>query len=385
MIQMKNNEVLKLIAELEVEIIATGIMFLFIENRTIKWKVASPRFDMEVFKEGEDVSEASIAVKAMREKRILTENVPREKYGKRLTTIAIPLTDDNNNIAGAFSIVLPRLHPVAEGFNSFAPIVAELFPEGAFIYVSDLTKIAYIQASSKFTLSNMYVGYELKETDIAYQSIHTGKPQTREIGAERYGVPVLISNYPLYDEDENGKSDIVATLGVVIPKATAGKLVNMSEKLSDNLNAISKTVEHLALNAANINGNEQVLYSSIGSVGNILREINTVTEFITSVANQSNLLGLNASIEASRLGDAGRGFMVVAGEIRKLSSKSKETVPKIMKLTENIQKKINEVSEKCKQSLQASEEQAAATEEISASIEDLSVMTDELYNVSKDL
>lgn len=383
MINIKHSEILKTIAQLEVKIISTGIMFLFIENRTIKWKVASSRFDMDVFKEGSNVSESAIAVRAMKEGKSITENVEREKYGKRLRTVAIPLIDDSNKPVGAFSIVLPRLHPVAEGFNNFAPIVAELFPEGAFLYMSDLNKIAYIQSSKKFTLPNMYVGYELKESDIAYQTIHTGKAQTREIGAERYGMPVYIANYPLYDEDENGR--IVATLGVVVPKTAAGKLKNMSENLSNSLTSISETVEHLASSSMKIHENEQNLYTNIHSVNGILDEINGITEFISSVANQSNMLGLNAAIEASRAGEMGKGFSVVANEIRKLSSQSKETAPRIKALTEDIQNKIKEIDEKSKQSLDASEEQAASTEEISASIEELSAMTRELYNISKEL
>ncbi len=384
MINIKYSEVLKIIAQLEVNLISTGIMFLFIENRTIKWKVASERFDMDIFKVGSDVSESAIAVKAMREGKVLTEKVSREKYGKRLITVAIPLVDDSNISVGAFSIVLPRLHPVAESFKNFAPVVAELLPEGAFLYMSDLSKIAYIQPSRKFTLPNMHVGYELKETDIAYQTVHSGQAQTREIGEERYGVPVYIANYPLYDEDENGKS-MVATLGVVVPKIAAGKLHTMSENLSNSLSSISETVEHLASSSMKIHENEQNLYSNIHSVNEILNKINEVTEFISSVANQSNMLGLNASIEAARAGEMGRGFSVVANEIRKLSSQSKETVPKIKILTEDIQNKIREIDEKSKQSLSASEDQAAATEEISASVQELSAMMSELYNISKDL
>lgn len=383
MINIKYSEILKIIAQLEVDIISTGIMFLFIENRTIKWKVASKKFDMDIFKEGSNVSESAIAVRAMREGKVLTEKVPREKYGQRLLTVAIPLVDDSNKAVGAFSIVLPRLHPVAAGFNNFAPIIAELFPEGAFLYISDLNKIMLIQASQKFTLPNIHVGYELKETDMAYQTVHSGKPQSREIGAERYGVPVYIANYPLYDEDDH--NNIVATLGVVVPKTSSGKLRTMSENLSNSLTSISQTIEHLASTATKIHENEQSLYTNIHAVSEILNKINEVTEFISSVANQSNMLGLNAAIEASRAGEMGKGFSVVANEVRKLASQSKETVPKIKELTDDIKNKVQDIDAKSKHSLSASEDQAAATEEISASIQELSAVTHELFNLSKDL
>lgn len=264
---IKHAEILKSIALLETELISTGILFLFIEGRTIKWKVASDHFDMDIFREGGTMSETSVAVRAMAAGEVLKESIPREVYGKRLRTTAIPLEDDNGDIKGAFSIIVPQLHPVAASFNDFAPIIVELFPEGAFIYLSDLTQIAYIRGSKKFTLSNMHVGYKLKETDMAYQTITTGKPQVRELGAERYGVPVYIANYPLVDDESQS---IVATIGVVVPKTAASKLREFSESLAGNLDAIAKTVEHLAINASNINENTQSLFSSVNNMGTSL-------------------------------------------------------------------------------------------------------------------
>ena len=68
----------------------------------------------------------------------------------------------------------------------------------------------------------------------------------------------------------------------------------------------------------------------------IVEQINVLSESIMQIAEQTNLLSLNAAIEAARAGEAGRGFSVVADEIRKLSERSKNTVIEIQGVTSKV-------------------------------------------------
>ena len=69
------------------------------------------------------------------------------------------------------------------------------------------------------------------------------------------------------------------------------------------------------------------------------KKINTISETISQITEQTNLLSLNASIESARAGEAGKGFAVVAEEIRKLAEQSKNSTEEIKAIIASIQKK----------------------------------------------
>ncbi|CUH92787.1 methyl-accepting chemotaxis protein [Herbinix luporum] len=96
---------------------------------------------------------------------------------------------------------------------------------------------------------------------------------------------------------------------------------------TEALNTQTKETIRIAADIINEIQNLERKSSSIGEIINVINEI----------ADQTNLLSLNASIEAARAGDAGRGFAVVASEIRKLADQSKESVNNIISIIEGIQ------------------------------------------------
>jgi len=280
-------------------------------------------------------------------------------------------------------MILPRLHPVARAFNDFAPIIADMFPEGAFLYMTDLTQCAYRQGSKKFDFPNIQVGTPLMEGMTATEAIRTKQIAVKEFDASVYGVPTLVMSYPLFDEDDPTK--VVATFGIMMPRKIQVQLQEIAGNIERGLEDISSGIQQLAAAASEISNNEKQLNENVGEVFELSEQINEVLGFIKQIADETKMLGLNAAIEAARAGDVGRGFGVVADEIRKLSDESRTTVVRIRDLTEQIKNKIAETTARSEQSMRASEEQAAATQEITASVEEITAMSEEMKRIAEEL
>lgn len=381
MITLTGIEGFKAFTEMQVNCVPGGVIYGIIEGETITWKLASDKFDLDIFNVGGKISSGCASARAIKEKRAVTEKIARSVYGQRLVMTAAPIFNDEGEAVGAVTAAFPRLHPVAAAFNSFAPILSEMFPEGAFIYISDLQKIIYRQPSREFDLPDRKVGYELQEGDVSLTAIKTKQPVFQELDADKFGVPAYITCVPLFDEDTI--DEVVATFGIVTPKVTAGRLRGMADNLGNGLSGISAAIQQLAASAAQIHANEQVLNVDIKEILTLSEEINEISTFIKEIADETKMLGLNAAIEAARAGEAGRGFGVVAEEIRKLSDQSKSTVPRIKKRTDNIKDTVYEASKKAQESMLSSQEQAAATEEITASVEEITSMAEELNKIAQ--
>lgn len=373
----------KMIAEMQIDHILGGAIYFVSEGNKIVWNLSSNNFRINALEVGQKLNDQSCTLKAIKEKKTVTNKMPRSVYGTRIIATSTPVADELGTITGAVTIVYPRLHPVASAFDNFAPMLSEMFAEGVFLYATDLHNIINRQGSKKFDINNIKVGYQLKESDIAMETIKNKDLSMEELDANVYGVPVLVVNYPLFDGDN--KNDVVGTFGMVIPKSIAFQLRQMSTNIDIGFQGVSSAIEELASSAAQIYNNERELNATLKEVYEFSDEINTVSAFIKEIAEKTNMLGLNAAIEAARAGDSGRGFSVVANEIRKLSEQTKSSVPKIKDLTDNIKNKINDADRISGTTLQASEDQSAATEEITASVEEISSLAEELNKVSQHL
>ena len=107
------------------------------------------------------------------------------------------------------------------------------------------------------------------------------------------------------------------------------KILSVSQNITTDMNDSIKAVNKSSEKISTINQNVQDFKGKIN-------KIEEIVDIVQNVASQSNLLALNASIEAARAGDAGRGFAVVAEQIRVLAEQSKDAVAHIEDVTKNV-------------------------------------------------
>ena len=145
----------------------------------------------------------------------------------------------------------------------------------------------------------------------------------------------------------------------------------LTSTLTENFLQISATVEQLAASAQTITDSQDSLSSEIHAIEETANEVASIAQTISKVADKTNMIGLNASIEAARLGNDGRSFTVVAMEIRNLAEITKQTAAHIGNLNKSINEKVGVTITKSNETMNTTQDQSAAMEELSATVQDM--------------
>lgn len=118
---------------------------------------------------------------------------------------------------------------------------------------------------------------------------------------------------------------------------------NNSKDVNDMAVESNKSLQPLIESVENIKNSFGGFSSTIEDLSSKVDEVNSISALINNISDQTNLLALNAAIEAARAGEAGRGFSVVADEIRKLAEQSKNSAESISDIVKGISGQADEM------------------------------------------
>ncbi|PSV26544.1 methyl-accepting chemotaxis protein [Photobacterium sp. GB-27] len=174
-------------------------------------------------------------------------------------------------------------------------------------------------------------------------------------------------------EETNSVATAITEMGITIREisnntevaaANAERSQHIAQEGIDEVSATKDRIRLLAVNLENTNG-------EVESLSSLSEEIGSVLDVIMSIAEQTNLLALNAAIEAARAGEQGRGFAVVADEVRSLALRTRQSTEEITTIISSLQRQTDQVVTHivdCREQGEASVEQVNSAEHKIASI-----------------
>jgi twitching motility protein PilJ len=205
-----------------------------------------------------------------------------------------------------------------------------------------------------------------KTQDTASELAQASNKQAREIASASAAVTDMAESMTSVSEDADSSAQVaqqsveMAQKGTQVVRNTIGSMENIRETIQET----SKRIKRL---------------------GESSQEIGDIVGLITEIADQTNILALNAAIQASTAGDAGRGFAVVADEVQRLAERAGNATKQIEGLVNTIQADTNEAVKSMEISTAGVVSGASMAEDAGEALKEIEEVSTELSNLIKGI
>lgn len=254
----------------------------------------------------------------------------------------------------------------------------QTYPEDAYLLVTNTEEIIAVLRGKQIDFG-LAPGTPLQQIagTVTETAVRTGKKLQEERGPERFGIGYIATSTPVF---HNGK--VVGALSAIVSNDRFEKLRSSAVELAAMVEETTATTDEVANASSHITGVIQDIFDLSEQIATDVKKIGDITQFVKDIAAQSNLLGLNAAIEAARAGDHGRGFGIVADEIRKMAGQSSNSVKSINDLNNHIEHLIHSVHDLIQGAVADTEEHSASVQELKAVFDHIAATADGLINMA---
>lgn len=265
-----------------------------------------------------------------------------------------------------------------KAFNEMIPYMQYFF-EDEIAFTISTTKHFIKVVNSKNINMNAKPGDPLRPGGAAYECIKAKKTISSIVPKEVFGVEIKAIGIPVKDET----GTIIGSIVLVKSLKRHYEILNLSKVLSNSLDEISQASSLISSGIeVAVNANDKIL-TEVEEASNNAKNTDEVLNFVKNIASQTNLLGLNAAIEASRAGDHGRGFSVVANEIRKLSNSSSQSINEINSTLTKIEHSVHNISKDITSTTDTFKEQLSQIQHMNAALQSLNALASKLNELAE--
>jgi hypothetical protein len=273
-----------------------------------------------------------------------------------------------------------NIHPVIEKIIDVAPYFGKGRKNGFMIGITDLEKTIRYFPNEVIDLK-IQPNSILPKGDPMLEVMKTGKSMEIRVDRELYGIPFKAIYIPIRD---NGRT-IVGGMALGYELEIEEQVSNISEGLLESIENISSHINRILEGSRSQESIGTNMVKTVQDSFNNYKKTDEVLNFIKMVSNQTNLLALNAQIEAARAGDFGRGFSVVANEVKKLGSSSAEAVNDVKVVLEDIKKANQLTKDLVEKSKSISSEHVIDIKEVFDAVQELNSLIISLKDLAKHL
>lgn len=267
---------------------------------------------------------------------------------------------------------------IFEHFLYVLPLLNDLLTTDVGVSLVNKEKFLYYKPGKMLDLK-ISRGDSVKENTPIFNAMHQKKRLFARIdNIELFGQPFIAICLPIV----NGAGDVIGAISVSEAVQKYDNMKNLAAQMVDSISIIAGSSEEVAAQAEEISALSKSVAIIAGESQKNAKDADQVISFIRNVSQQTNLLGLNAAIEAARAGDQGRGFGVVAEEIRKLSSSTNDSIRKIEKTIKAIQVDSSDIFKQIGQIDDVLNQIVSATNHLANTLQDISSVASHLNDAS---
>ncbi|MGG1652107.1 methyl-accepting chemotaxis protein [Paenibacillus sp. NRS-1780] len=263
---------------------------------------------------------------------------------------------------------------VVDSLLKVVPLIRQVIREDVTILVMDRVQYLYF-SPGEFMKLDYKSGDPLAEEERNFARLKNGRERSlTHYDKEQYGFAFDALFLPIQEES----GEVVATLCVCYSMDNQSILQELMARTETITSQLVESIQSVAAHSQELSAtSQQILHNSREAVQNS-SNVSEVAGFIREISDQTNLLGLNAAIEAARVGAAGAGFGVVAQEVRKLSVDTKEATTRIEKSLQDVTRTIAHMETEISDITTSSHQQAELVTSFMEIIDQLNVTSKEL-------